>query len=191
MFYQQITWSVNLCKWVCGLFCSCQMPLTVLHTAQQKKCRLLCWILNVTMHFDIRTGLEGCCCCTYVSIRYNTTRLKSKPKVLDFGKKGRKKKRCQTTADHVPYEYSCLTFSFLAEENKCCRFVCLRVSEPVIWCVVYVPCDQWWTHGLYILKLLLKGYKAPNVSNHSTWKLNSCTLSVCFLIKQCNVLSLP
>lgn len=62
MFYQQLTWNVSLCEWeelpVLGLFSSCQMPLTVLNTAQQRKYGLLCYIQNVEMHFrnDIRTG---------------------------------------------------------------------------------------------------------------------------------------
>lgn len=61
MFYQQITWNVSLCEWeelpVLGLFCSCQTPLTVLNTAQQRKYGLLCYIPNVKTY---RSALLPC-----------------------------------------------------------------------------------------------------------------------------------
>ena len=86
------------------------MTLTVLNTVQRRKYGLLCYTPNVKMHFqnDIRTGWLF----VHMSTLDATLSSISVPKVLVF-----KKSKIHTTADYVPYEYSCLP-CLLLQENE-------------------------------------------------------------------------
>lgn len=64
MFYQQLTWNVSLREWeelpVLGLFSSCQMPLTVLNTAQQRNMDFYVTYRMLKCTFGMILELDGC-----------------------------------------------------------------------------------------------------------------------------------